>query len=132
LNRLVALKVLPGAAALDPERRERFEREAHAVAALNHPNIVTIYSVERLALSAGAAPDSEMLCLAMELVEGRSLADILPANGLPLGRLLKIAIPIVDATAAAHQKGITHRDLKPANVMLGEGEQDGRVKVLDF
>ena len=68
----------------------------------------------------------------MELVEGRSLAEALPTGGLPLDRLLKIAIPVADAMAAAHQKGITHRDLKPANIMLGEGEHDGRVKVLDF
>ena len=123
LNRLIAIKLLPGAAATDRDRRERFEREAQAIAALNHPNIVTIYSVEE----ADAAH-----FLTMELVEGRSLADGIPKGGLPLDRLLKIAIPVADAVAAAHQKGITHRDLKPANIMLGEGEQDGRVKVLDF
>ena len=70
--------------------------------------------------------------LTMELVEGRSLAEALPKGGLPLDRLLRIAIPVADAIAAAHQKGITHRDLKPGNIMLGEGEHDGRVKVLDF
>ena len=70
--------------------------------------------------------------LTMELVEGRSLADALPKGGLPIDRLLKIAIPMADAVAAAHQKGITHRDLKPANIMIGEGDHDGRVKVLDF
>jgi serine/threonine protein kinase len=68
----------------------------------------------------------------MELVEGRSIAEALPPTGFPLDRLLKIAIPVVDAITAAHQKGITHRDLKPANVVLGEGEHVGRVKVLDF
>ena len=68
----------------------------------------------------------------MEFVEGRSLADVIGRNGVPLDRLLKIAIPVADAIAAAHAKGITHRDLKPANIILGEGEHDGRVKVLDF
>ncbi len=123
LNRLVALKLLPAAAANDAERRERFEREAQAVAALNHPGIVTIHSVEQA--------DGQFF-LTMELVEGRSLADAMPPTGLSLDRLLKIAIPVADAMAAAHQKGITHRDLKPGNIMLGEGEHDGRVKVLDF
>ena len=82
---------------MDAERRERFEREAQAVAALNHPNIVTIYSVE-------AADDTTFLT--MELVEGRSLEKIIPKAGLPLERLLAIAIPVADAIAAAHQKGI--------------------------
>jgi serine/threonine-protein kinase len=111
LNRLVALKLLPSSAASDPERRERFEREAQAVAALNHPGIVTIHSVEEA--------DGQFF-LTMELVEGRSLADAMPPTGLPLDRLLKIAIPVADAMAAAHQKGITHRDLKPANIMLAD------------
>jgi serine/threonine protein kinase/Tol biopolymer transport system component len=123
LNRLVALKLLPAVAANDTERRERFEREAQAVAALNHPGIVTIHSVEQA--------DGQFF-LTMELVEGRSLAEAMPPAGLPLDRLLKIAISVADAMAAAHQKGITHRDLKPANIMLGEGEHGGRVKVLDF
>jgi serine/threonine protein kinase len=115
LNRLVALKRLPATAANDTERRERFEREAQAVAALNHPGIVTIHSVEEA--------DGQFF-LTMELVDGRSLADAMPSTGLSLDRLLKIAIPVADAIAAAHQKGITHRDLKPANIMLGEGEHD--------
>ena len=68
----------------------------------------------------------------MELVEGRSLAEALPATGLPLDRVLTIGIAVADAISAAHQKGITHRDLKPGNIMLGEGEQAGRIKVLDF
>ena len=123
LNRLIAIKLLPASGTNDPERRERFEREAQAVAALNHPGIVTIHSVEQA--------DGQFF-LTMELVEGRSLADAMPPTGLSLDRLLKIAIPVADAMAAAHQKGITHRDLKPANIMLGEGEHAGRVKVLDF
>jgi Tol biopolymer transport system component len=123
LNRLVALKRLPAGATNDPERRERFEREAQVVAALNHPHIVTIYSVDQA---------SGQFFLTMELVEGRPLAEALPTGGLPLDRVLTIAIAVADAMAAAHHKGITHRDLKPANIMLGEGEQGGRVKVLDF
>ncbi len=123
LKREVALKVLPEVAAVDADRRERFTREALAVAALNHPHIVTIHSVE----DAGTA-----VFLTMELVEGRSLAEALPATGLPIERVLTIGIAVADATSAAHQKGITHRDLKPGNIMLGEGEQAGRIKVLDF
>jgi Tol biopolymer transport system component len=123
LNRIIALKSLPVAVAIDAERLERFEREAQAVAALNHPNIVTIHSIERV---------DEVSFLTMELVEGRPLSEVIAKGGLPLDRLLKIAIPVTDAMAAAHQKGITHRDLKPGNIMLGEGEHAGRVKVLDF
>src|SRR5438093_2157242 len=101
LNRLIAIKLLSTTAADDPERRDRFEREAHAIAALNHPHIVTIYSVEEA---------DGLFFLTMELVEGRSLAEALPTGGLSLDRLLKIAIPVADAMATAHQKGITHRD----------------------
>jgi eukaryotic-like serine/threonine-protein kinase len=123
LQRDVALKALPDVAASDPERRERFRREALAVASLNHPHIVTIHSVE----DAGST-----VFLTMELVNGRSLAEALPAGGFPLERMLAIGIPVIEAVSAAHQKGITHRDLKPANIMLGEGDQAGRIKVLDF
>ncbi|HUE85852.1 MAG TPA: protein kinase [Vicinamibacterales bacterium] len=120
LGRQVALKILPPELAADEERRARFAREARAVAALNHPNIVTVYSVEQ---AAGTH------FITMELVQGKTLAELLPAQGVPLGRFFEIAIPLADAVAAAHQQGITHRDLKPANVMIGG---DGRVKVLDF
>ena len=123
LNRFVALKVLPDTAALDPERRDRFEREARAVAALNHPHIVTIHSVETV---------EGVPLLTMELVEGRALSDVIPKGGMALAEVLTIAIAVADAVAAAHQKGITHRDLKPGNVMVGEREHDGRIKVLDF
>jgi eukaryotic-like serine/threonine-protein kinase len=120
LHRRVALKILPAAMALDPERRIRFEREAQAVAAINHPNIVTIHSVEE----ANGVP-----FLTMELVEGKPLSDVMAPGALPLDTLLRTGIEISDAIAAAHQRGITHRDLKPANVMV---TSDGRVKVLDF
>ena len=120
LDRDVALKIMPEAMANDPERSARFEREARAVAALKHPNIVTIYSVEEA---------DGIRFLTMELVEGRTLTGIIPAGGLPLGRFFDLAVQLADAVSAAHAKGITHRDLKPDNIML---EQDHRVKVLDF
>ena len=123
LERDVALKVLEAGASSDPDRRARFRREALAVAALNHPHIVTIHAVEDA---------DSIVVLAMELVEGRSLDLMLPPGGLPLDRVLTIGIAVAEAISAAHQKGITHRDLKPANIMLGEGEQSGRIKVLDF
>ncbi len=120
LDRKIALKVLPAEMAENPERLERFKREAKAVAALNHPNIVTIHSIEE---------GGDIRFLTMELVDGDSLDRLLRADGLPLGRVFEIAIPMADALAAAHEKGIIHRDLKPANVML---TKEGRVKVLDF
>jgi Tol biopolymer transport system component/tRNA A-37 threonylcarbamoyl transferase component Bud32 len=120
LNRDIALKVLLEREAADPQRRARFAREAQNVAALNHPNIVTIYSVEE----ADGIP-----FLTMELVAGRPLREIIPREGMPLEQLLTIAIPLADALNAAHARGISHRDLKPANIMVSA---DGRVKILDF
>ncbi|MGE0359595.1 MAG: protein kinase [Vicinamibacterales bacterium] len=120
LGRQVALKVLPPGLAADGDRRQRFAREAKAVAALNHPNIVTLHSVEE----AGGVH-----FITMELVKGRTLAELLPRRGLSLDRFFALAIPLADAVSAAHQQGIAHRDLKPANVMVGD---DGRLKVLDF
>jgi TolB-like protein len=120
LGRKVALKVLPEAMANSPERLERFRREARAVAALDHPNIVRIHNFEEAA---------GLKLLVMELVDGESLDRIIPPGGMPLAKVFSIAVPMADALAAAHEKGITHRDLKPANVMLTAG---GTVKVLDF
>jgi serine/threonine protein kinase len=120
LQRKVALKILPPDMAGDPERRNRFEREARAVAALNHPNIVTIYSVEQ---------HDGIHFITMELLEGRQLSEVIPQNGLSLGRLLDMALPLTEAVSAAHIQGITHRDLKPDNIMICD---DDRVKVLDF
>ncbi len=120
LKRDVALKVLPADFAGDAERRKRFEREAQSVAALNHPNIVTIYSVEE---------EESVHFLTMELVEGESLDRSIPTGGLDLRKFFEITVPLADALAAAHEKGITHRDLKPANIMVAD---NGRVKVLDF
>jgi serine/threonine-protein kinase len=120
LGREVALKVLPAEMASSSERLERFQREAKALAALDHPGIVTVYSVEE----AGGVH-----FLTMQLVEGQPLDKLIPEHGLPVDRLLEIGAALADALAAAHQKGIVHRDLKPANVMV---TADGRVKVLDF
>jgi TolB-like protein/predicted Zn-dependent protease len=120
LARDVALKLLPADMAGDPSRLERFTREARAIAALNHPHIITIYSTEEA---------DGVRFLTMELVEGQSLDALIPPTGLPLTRFLELALPLADALTAAHQKQITHRDLKPANVMVAS---DGRVKVLDF
>jgi eukaryotic-like serine/threonine-protein kinase len=120
LGREVALKVLPPEVAADEERLGRFRREARALAALNHPNIVTIYSVEEC---------EGTHFLTMELIEGRTLDAIIPPGGLATERFLAIALPLAESVAAAHAVGLTHRDLKPQNVMIGS---DGRVKVLDF
>jgi serine/threonine protein kinase len=120
LKRDVALKVLPAMMAPDAGQRQRFEREAQALAALNHPNIVTVYSVEE----AEGLP-----FLTMEFVDGKPLANLIPRKGLSLETFFKLAIPLADALGAAHHRGITHRDLKPKNIMV---TGDGRVKVLDF
>ncbi len=120
LGRDVALKVLPAEMAQDPERLARFRREAKTLAQLDHPNIVTIYSVEEA---------DGMHFLTMQLVKGLPLDRIIPASGLPLPNIVEIAEALADALEAAHEKGIVHRDLKPANVMVTD---EGRVKVLDF
>ena len=106
LGREIAIKVLPSEMAGSAQRRERFEREAKAVAALNHPNIVTIYSIEE---SAGVH------FITMELVRGKTLTDLIESKGLGLKRFFEIAVPVADAVSSAHGHGITHRDLKPDN-----------------
>ena len=98
LNRDVALKVLPEAMAANPERRARFAREAQAIAALNHPNIVTIHSIEQ---------SDNTHFLTMELVNGTTLDGIIARHGLRADRILAVAIPLVDAISAAHKRGIT-------------------------
>jgi cephalosporin-C deacetylase-like acetyl esterase len=120
LGREVAIKVLPDEVSDSHERLERFGREARAVAALNHPNIVTIHSVEE---------QDGVHFLTMELVEGQPLSTIIPEGGLPVESLLDLAVQLAGALSGAHEKGIIHRDLKPGNVMITE---EGRVKVLDF
>ena len=120
LHREVAIKVLPEQLARDPEQLARLKREARVLAALNHPNIATLYGFES---SGGTA------FLVMELVPGETLADVVRSGPVPLERVLGIAGQVADALEAAHSQGITHRDIKPANVKV---TPDGRVKVLDF
>ena len=120
LGREVAIKVLGAAMANDPTGLARFTREAHAVAALNHPHIVTIFSTEEA---------DGVQFMTMELVEGRTLDQLIRPGGVPLELFFDIAVAVADALSAAHRKQITHRDLKPANVMVSDA---GRVKVLDF
>ncbi len=120
LGRDAAIKVLPAAFASDAESLRRFEHEARAASALNHPNIVTVYDV-------GSA--ESVSYIAMELVEGRNLRDVMNDGRLPIRRILEIGAQIAEGLAAAHARGLVHRDLKPQNVML---TRDGLVKILDF
>ncbi len=120
LGRDVALKVLPEPLAQDPERLSRFEREARAVSALNHPNIVTIHEIGR---------DGRTTFLAMELIDGETLRAVLDRGALAPRKALALAAQIADGLAEAHAAGIVHRDLKPENVMI---TKTGRVKILDF
>ena len=120
LGRDIALKVLPDSMAKDPSGLARFEREARAVAALNNPHIVTIYSTEE---------HLGIRFMTMELIEGQTLSGLIPPGGVPLSRFFDVSTALADALSAAHGKLITHRDLKPANVMVGG---NGWVKVLDF
>jgi non-specific serine/threonine protein kinase len=120
LDRFVALKVLPADVAGDAERLARFQREARAIAALSHPSIVTLYSVEHV---------SGVHFLTMELVDGDPLSDRIMSGGAPLSLVFDVGLSVADALGAAHDKGIVHRDIKPANVMIDRAD---RVKVLDF
>ena len=120
LDREIALKVLPDDVANDPDRLSRFEREAKALAALDHPNIVTIHTVQQA---------EGVRFITMELVRGAPLTKSIPKGGMPLAELLRVGASLADALEAAHAKGVVHRDLKPGNVMVGN---DGRVRVLDF
>ncbi len=120
LARDVAIKILPPAFARDPERLQRFEREARLLASLNHPHIGAIYGLEHV---------EGVRALVLELVEGETLADRLQRGAVPVREALTIAQQICDALDAAHERGIVHRDLKPANIKI---TPDGVVKVLDF
>jgi serine/threonine protein kinase len=120
LGRDVALKVLPDGVAGDPARQQRFEMEARAVAALNHPNIVAIFDV---------ALQEQPAFIVSELVSGETLRGVIQRGPVPLKKVLDIAVQIADGLAAAHAAGIAHRDLKPENIML---TPEGRAKILDF
>src|SRR6266540_4018290 len=120
LGREVAIKVLPRAVASDLDRRARLQREAWLLAALNHPRIATIHSLEEI---------DGVPALVLELVEGPTLAERLAAGPMGLDEVLRVAAQIAEALEAAHRAGIVHRDLKPANIKISAS---GHVKVLDF
>ena len=120
LDRSVAIKVLPAALSADSDRLHRFEQEARSASALNHPNIVTIYA---LGLEASTH------YLAMELVEGKTLRELIASGLVPIRRAIEIAAQVAEGLAKAHEAGITHRDLKPENLIVSD---DGVVKILDF
>jgi eukaryotic-like serine/threonine-protein kinase len=120
LGREVAVKVLPEELALDRTRLSRFEQEARAASALNHPNIVTIHEIGR---------EGETAFIAMELVEGKTLRELTLAGPMPVRRVLNVAAQVSEGLSKAHSAGIVHRDLKPENVMVSK---DGFVKILDF
>src|SRR5215471_16904255 len=120
LGRDVAIKVLPASVSADPDRLQRFEQEARSASALNHPGIVTIYEIGRA---------DSFSYIAMELVQGRTLREVMVEGPLPTKRLLSLGSQFADALARAHDAGIVHRDLKPENLMV---TRDGFVKILDF
>src|SRR5713101_3992340 len=119
LDRIVAIKVLPAHLADEPERRERFEREARTIASLNHPHICTLHDIGR---------QDGIDFLVMEYLEGETLAQRLLKGSLPVQQVLQYSIEISDALDKAHRKGVTHRDLKPGNIMLTKSG----AKLLDF
>ena len=120
LSRDVAIKILLGPVAADPERLSQFQREARTLASLSHPNIGGIH---------GLIEENGITALVLELVEGPTLADRIARGAIPLDEALQVARQMADALEAAHEQGIVHRDLKPANVKI---KADGSVKVLDF
>ena len=124
LDRDVAIKVLPPSVADDLERRARFEREAKAIAALSHPNILAIHDIGE-----ARADGRSLLYAVTELLEGETLRDHLTRGALPIRKAIETATHIARGLAAAHDRGIVHRDLKPENVFV---LADGRVKILDF
>jgi predicted ATPase len=120
LERSVAIKILPDAFSADRDRLQRFEEEARSASALNHPNIITIH---------GLGQDGSTHYIAMELVEGKTLRDLLVSGLLPMRKVIEIAAQVAEGLTKAHEAGIAHRDLKPENLMVS---QDGFVKILDF
>jgi predicted ATPase len=120
LGRIVAIKILPAEFAADSDRLLRFEREARSASGLNHPNIVTIYDLGQ---------DGSTHYIAMEMIEGKTLRELLLAGTLPVRKAIELAAQVAEGLAKAHEAGIAHRDLKPENLMVSG---DGFVKILDF
>jgi serine/threonine protein kinase/tetratricopeptide (TPR) repeat protein len=120
LDREVAIKVLPPELVSDPQRRRRFVQEAKAAAALHHPHIAVVFEIDEV---------GGVTFIAMELIEGKKLSDVLARDRLPLTRSLDLATEVAEGLSRAHSKGIVHRDLKPANIMVTE---DGHAKIIDF
>jgi serine/threonine protein kinase len=120
LHRTVAVKVLPSHLSSDAERRARFEREARAASALNHPNITTVYDIGQ---------EGGTCYIVMEFVEGKTLRELVGDGPLSTKKIAELGTQIADGLAKAHKAGITHRDLKPENLMVTD---DGLVKILDF
>jgi predicted ATPase len=120
LDRSVAIKILPPAVSTDNDRLRRFEQEARSASALNHPNIITIYELGQ---------DGSTHYIAMELVEGKTVRELLVSGLLPIRKAIEIAAQVAEGLTKAHEAGIAHRDLKPENLMVSE---DGFVKILDF
>src|SRR5713226_8988911 len=120
LDRSVAIKILPAAFSADSDRLHRFEKEARSASALNHPNIITIHELGQ---------DGSTHYIAMEMVEGKTLRELLDSGLLPMRKAIEIAAQIAEGLTKAHEAGIAHRDLKPENLMVSH---DGFVKILDF
>src|SRR5260370_30319084 len=120
LSRTVALKFVQDSFTADPDRLRRFEQEARAVAALNHPNIVSVFDV---------GVSDKVHYIVTELIEGETLRQRIPAQGMPTRKAVELAVQLANGLAAAHDQGISHRDLKPENVLI---TKDGRLKILDF